>query len=433
IAIDGGTIMSVESDATPRPADRRAGVGLPAPANLHSHAFQRGMAGLAEVRGPAADNFWTWREVMYRFLGAMTPDDVEAVTAYAYVEMLETGFGRVGEFHYLHHDPDGRPYARRGEMAERIVAAASTAGIGLTLLPVFYAHASFGGLPPTAGQRRFISDLDGFAELVAQSRVAGSALRGFSLGVAPHSLRAATPGELSVVAVMAGVGPIHMHIAEQTKEVEDCVAWSGLRPVEWLLRNAPVDSRWCLIHATHMSEAETAGLAATGAVAGLCPVTEANLGDGIFNGAAWIALGGAFGVGTDSNINIGLAAELRQFEYAQRLRHRARNVIADREGMSTGRSLFDRSLAGGAAALGAPVSALAAGAPADIVALDADHPSIAGRHGDALLDGWIFGSDRGLVTSVWNRGAEVVANGRHVRREPIEGAYRRTIRRLLAL
>jgi formiminoglutamate deiminase len=389
------------------------------------------MAGLAEVRGSSADTFWTWREVMYRFALTMTPEDAEAVAAQLYVEMLEAGFTRVGEFHYLHHDRDGRPYADIAEMARRIAAAAGTAGIGLTLLPVFYAHSTFGGAPPTEGQRRFISDLDLFARLFEASRRAVTALDGANVGVAPHSLRAVTPHELAAVAALSGEGPIHMHIAEQVKEVEDCLAWSGARPVEWLLGHAEVDRRWCLIHATHMTEAETQALAATGAVAGLCPVTEANLGDGIFNGPLFTQAGGRFGVGSDSNIRIGVADELRQLEYAQRLKHRARNVMAVAGG-STGRGLFDAALAGGYAALGVGPAGLAAGCAADIVTLKADHPAVAGRDGDAILDAWIFASGGNAVDCVWARGRKVVSDGRHHRRDEIFRNYSSAVRRLSA-
>lgn len=247
--------------------------GLP---NLHSHAFQRGMAGLAEVAGPGDDSFWTWRETMYRFAQAVTPDDLRAIAALAYVEMLETGFTRVGEFHYLHGAGDVGPRA----MTEAIVAAAAETGIALTHLPVFYAHGGFGGAPPGERQRRFVLSLDDYAALIDDAGAAVAGLPDAVVGVAPHSLRAVTPGELTEVARL-GDGPVHIHVAEQVKEVEDCLAWSGARPIEWLLANAPVDAHWCAIHATHMSEAETRALAASGAVAGLCPVTEANLGDGL--------------------------------------------------------------------------------------------------------------------------------------------------------
>ena len=405
------------------------GIGLPGLPNLHSHAFQRGMAGLAETRGPGPDSFWSWRDVMYRFALAMTPDDVEAVAAELYVEMLEAGFTRVGEFHYLHHAPDGRPYGDIAEMAARIAAAAGTAGIGLTLLPVFYARAGFDGAPAGGGQRRFACDLDLYADLVAASRRALAGLDGANLGLAPHSLRAATPAELGAVAAMAGACPVHIHVAEQLKEVEDCVAARGTRPVAWLLDHAPVDARWCLIHATHMTEAESAGVAARGAVAGLCPVTEANLGDGIFDAPRFLDAGGRFGVGTDSNVAVDAAGELRQLEYSQRLARRARNVLAA-PGGSTGEALFQGALAGGAAALGQGEAGLAVGAPADIVALDAGHPALAGHGPATILDAWVFGAGAGLVDAVWTRGVQQVAGGRHRHRDAVRRRFASAMARL---
>lgn len=425
IGIEGGRIVAMERDAAVAAGDERHDTVLAGMPNLHSHAFQHGMAGLAETRGPGSDSFWSWRNVMYRFALSMTPDDVEAVAAQLYVEMLEAGFTRVGEFHYLHHDRDGRPYADIAEMAVRIAAAASATGIALTLLPVFYAHAGFGGTAPGEGQRRFINDRDSFAALLDRCRALTSALPQGITGVAPHSLRAVTPDELSAVVAMAGDKPIHIHIAEQVKEVEDSIAWSGRRPVEWLLDNQAVDGRWCFIHATHMTDAETRGMAQAGAVAGLCPVTEANLGDGTFPAPQFLADGGRFGVGSDSNVLIGLPDELRQLEYSQRLAHRARNVLAA-PGGSTGRALFEGALAGGAAALGVEAG-LATGQAADLVSLKARHGL--DLAGDALLDGWIFanGAD---VDCVWVNGRKQVAGGRHVAREAIGRRFTAAMRAL---
>lgn len=427
IIIDGAAVAAVDLNATPHGGDQRHAILVPAMPNLHSHAFQRAMAGLAERRGASADSFWTWRETMYRFALSMTPGDVEAVAAQLYVEMLEAGFGRVGEFHYLHHDRDGQPYANIAEMAERIAAAASATGISLTLLPVFYAHSSFGGAAPNEGQRRFINDPQRFGRLLEASRGAVATLDGAVVGVAPHSLRAATPQELAEVTALTD-GPIHIHVAEQVKEVEDCVAWSGAWPVEWLLANAGIDSRWCLIHGTHMTDAETEAMARSGAIAGLCPITEANLGDGTFAAGRFLAAGGRFGVGSDSNVLIGVADELRQLEYSQRLAHRERNALGLANG-STGRRLFEAALAGGAAALGAGPAGIAKGNAADFVSLDPDQPTMAGKAGDAILDAWIFaGGTR--PDCVWARGRKLVEGGRHHRREPIAAAYRDTMHRL---
>jgi formiminoglutamate deiminase len=370
IELVGRTIASVTTAASALPGDDRHAIGLPGVANLHSHAFQRGMAGLAEIRGPDHDTFWTWREVMYRFALAMSLADVEAVAALAYLEMLEAGFTRVGEFHYLHHDHDGRPYAEPAEMSQRIIAAAQETGIGLTLLPVFYAHGGFGGKAPTPGQRRFLCNPDGFASLVESCRQAAAAHAGTVVGIAPHSLRAVTPEELATIAPLARGGPIHIHAAEQVREVEECLAWSGHRPVEWLLDNVAPDGRWCFIHSTHMTPRETQRMAEAGVVAGLCPITETSLGDGVFNGPSFMGAGGRWGIGTDSNVLIGLADELRQLEYAQRLQSRERNVMAPVEGASTGRALYEAAARGGAAALGAPADGLVPGAPADFISLD---------------------------------------------------------------
>jgi formimidoylglutamate deiminase len=429
LTIEAGRFAAVEAGVAAPAEAHRCAIAIPGMPNLHSHAFQRGMAGCAEVRGQSPDSFWTWRDWMYRFALTMTPDQVEAVASEVYVEMLEAGVTRVGEFHYLHHDRDGRPYAAIAEMAMRIAAAADETGIGLTLLPVFYAHANFGVQPPTPGQRRFVSDLDGFARLLEGCQVATDRLDGANLGVAPHSLRAVAPEELAAVCAMAGDGPIHIHAAEQIREVEDCVVWSGVRPVAWLLDNAGVDSRWCLIHATHMIADETARLARTGAVAGLCPVTEANLCDGVFNGAAFVDRGGRFGVGTDSNVRIGVADELRQLEYAQRLFHRARNVMAVAGG-STGRALFDGALRGGAGALQADGGGLAPGAPANLVTLDAGHPGLAGCAGDDILDAWIFGPAKTAIDEVWVRGRRLVAGGRHRRRDEVGSRFRTVMEEL---
>ena len=427
LTVEGATIVAVEAGAAPQPDDERCAILAPALCDVHSHAFQRGMAGLAERRGEAADTFWTWRETMYRFALAMTPDDVEAVASQLYVEMLEAGFAAVGEFHYLHHARDGTPYAAPAEIAARIVAAARATGIGLTLLPVFYAHSTFGGAPPRPEQRRFITDVEGFARLLEDCRALMSGLG--PVGVAPHSLRAATPAEIAAVVALADEGPIHIHAAEQIKEVEDCLDWSGARPIEWLLDNAEVDARWCLIHATHMTDEETRRLARSGAVAGLCPTTEASLGDGVFNAPLYLAEGGGFGVGSDSNVEIGVAAELKQLEYTQRLRRRARNVCALSAG-STGRALYQRALAGGAQALNRRSGALQPGAAADFVSLRADHPTLAGRSGDAILDAWIFSVGNPLVDCLWSGGRKVVVDGRHAAREPIAARYAAAMRRL---
>lgn len=429
IGLADGRIASIETGVPAQPSDERGGIVLPGLCNVHSHGFQRGMAGLSERRGRPDDDFWSWREVMYRFLDRLTPDDIAAITAQAYVEMLESGFTRVGEFHYLHNDPKGARYADPAETAGAIVAAAEASGIGLTLLPVFYAHGDFGGAPPAPGQRRFLSDPDGFARLVESSKAKLPA--DAILGIAPHSLRAVTPDELATILPLAEGGPIHIHAAEQIREVDACVAWSGARPVGWLLDNAGVDARWCLIHATHLSDGECDRLAASGAVAGLCPVTEANLGDGIFPAIRYRAAGGRFGIGTDSNILIDAPGELRAVEYSQRLAHRRRALLADDANPSVGQTLFMAAQAGGAQALGVE-SGLTIGAPADMVALDPAHPALAGAMQATMLDSWIFAARHGAVESVWRGGRKWVAQGRHIAAGPVAERYRRTVASLLA-
>ena len=424
-----GRISSIETGVAAAAEDERHRIALPGLCNVHSHGFQRGMAGLSERRSRPDDNFWSWREIMYRFLDRLTSEDVAAITAQAYAEMLETGFTRVGEFHYLHNDPAGAGYADPAEMAGAIAEAGAASGIGLTLLPVFYAHGNFDGAAPSPGQRRFLSDIDGFAALIeaSRSKLSGDA----NIGVAPHSLRAVTPGELAALLVMSPTGPVHIHAAEQVKEVADCVAWSGARPVEWLLDHAGVDERWCLIHSTHLDAGEVARLAASGAVAGLCPITEGNLGDGIFPTGDYLAAGGRFGVGTDSNILIDAAQELRALEYSQRLTKRARALLASEEAPFVGANLFARALEGGAQALGVPAG-LAVGHAADIVSLDLDHPAFAGTDDATLLDRWIFAARAGAIDGVWRAGVRRVVAGRHIDSEAIGAAYRACVARILA-
>ncbi len=426
IEIAGGRIAAIAAGVPAGASDERHAVLVPAMPNLHSHAFQRAMAGLAEVRGPGSDSFWSWRTVMYRFALSMTPDDVEAVAAQLYMEMLEAGFCRVGEFHYLHHDRDGSPYADIAEMAGRIGAASAETGIGLTLLPVLYARSGFGGGQPIEGQSRFVNTPDRFAALMEGCRRVVSGLDGGVLGLAPHSLRAVTPEELRFAIDIAGDGPIHIHVAEQVKEIEDCLAWSGARPVEWLLDHAEVDRRWCLIHATHMTDDETRRVASSGAVAGLCPITEANLGDGTFPAPLFLSEGGRFGIGSDSNILISVAEELRQLEYSQRLALRARNVVAAPNG-SVGRALFDQALGGGGRALGLETG-IKAGNSADLVSLDLSAAPY--LEADRILDHWIFAGGVKIDT-VWALGCEQVSGGRHVGYDAINGRFRATMKRLL--
>ncbi len=423
IAIENGRIAAVRP--APDGAVATVGLALPAPVNLHSHAFQRAMSGLTEARGPdPSDSFWTWRRLMFKFLDQLTPDQIEAIAAQVFLDMLEAGYAGVAEFHYLHHDRGGAPYANMGEVSERIVAAAMHAGIGLTLLPVLYQYGGLDARPLAGGQRRFGNDPDQFARLHEMaSRSVASGPQDFHIGVAPHSLRAVNRAGLDSAVSLAGSGPIHMHLAEQVAEVKEVRANLNARPTEWLLDNYAVDANWCLIHCTQMDAAETRALAASGAVAGLCPITEANLGDGIFNGTDFLGHGGRIGFGSDSNVQIALFDELKSLEYSQRLRDKSRAALAT-AGRSTGRVLFDAAALGGAQAGGRDCGVLAPGKLADIVGLDLDNEWGANRSGDMALDTLTFGgAGQRCISDVWSAGRHMVKQGRHVERDRITRAF----------
>ena len=423
---ESGRIISVESA---QPAQGQTiDCLVPAPSNSHSHAFQRAMAGLTERRGQnASDSFWTWRSLMYRFLDQITPDQVEAIAAFVQMEMLEAGYGASVEFHYLHHRPDGLPYDNIAEMSERIAAAASQTGIGLTLLPVHY---QYGGCDKRAlgpGQRRFGNDPERFARLHEGARAALSILPADAvLGVAPHSLRAVAPEEMAQTIALAGGGPVHMHLAEQIPEVEEVLAHRGVRPVEWALANLDLGPQWCLIHCTQMLPHETEGLARSGAIAGLCPLTEASLGDGIFDGVRWFDAGGAISLGSDSNIRISLAEEIRQLDTSQRLRDHTRAALAT-SGQSTGRRIFEAAASGGAQAAGRGAGTIAVGEWADLLSFDMGHPDLAGLRGDTILDSFAFAGGSGMIADVWSAGRHVVQDGQHIERAAITAAYRRAV------
>jgi len=386
--------------------------------NLHSHAFQRAFGGLTEFRGEAQDSFWSWRTLMYRFAAALTPEQLEAIATGLYVEMLEAGYTSVCEFHYVHHDIGGRPYADDTTLSRCLLRAAERAGIGMTLLPVLYQTSGFGGTPPTDGQRRFIRSTDHMLALLAHLKPLCDA-QGARLGLAPHSLRAVPPDSLREA--LAGLdaidaqAPIHIHIAEQTGEVDACLAWSGQRPVQWLLNHTDVNSRWCLVHATHMDADEYRRAAASGAVAGLCPTTEANLGDGIFDVPQWRAANGRWGVGSDSHACVNAAEELLMLEYSQRLHTRQRNVVASDAQRVVATAMTLEAVAGGAQASGRPVAGLAVGQQADWVVLDAAHPLLAGLPTpDAMLSAHVFASHRqSAIHDVTVAGRTRVAAGRH--------------------
>ena len=424
-----GRIVKVQTSQPP--AGNQVDLLVPAPANSHSHAFQRAMAGLTERRGKdPSDSFWTWRNLMFRFLDQITPDQVQAIAAFVQMEMLEAGFGANVEFHYLHHQPDGTPYDALAEMSERIAAAAAISGIGLTLLPVHYQFGGCDGRPLGPGQRRFGNDPERFARLVEEARGTLTALPADTmLGVAPHSLRAVAASDLSATTALARGGPIHMHLAEQEAEVEEVLATTGARPVEWALANLDLGPDWCLIHCTQMQPAETEALAATSAVAGLCPLTEASLGDGIFDGVRWMGAGGAISLGSDSNIRISLAEEIRQLDTTQRLRDHSRAALASAE-HSTGRRLLQAAARGGAQAAGRGAGTIAEGEWADLLALDMNHPDLEGLVGDTALDSFAFAGGNNMVRDVWSAGRHLVVDGHHIAKDNIIGAYRKAVKPL---
>ncbi len=417
-----GVLTAVTPDSQPGLGVACAvGPVIPGMPNLHSHAFQRAFAGLTEHRslGATNDSFWSWRDLMYRFAGAVTPEQLGHIATALYVEMLEAGYTSVCEFHYLHHDSDGQPYADDATLSASLVDAADRAGIGLTLLPVLYQASDFGGKPPTKGQRRFLRTGDNLLALLERLKPQCDR-QGVKLGVAPHSLRAVPPNALQQLVdgltAIDATAPIHIHIAEQTAEVNACLAWSGQRPVQWLLEHAPVDARWCLVHATHMTQAEARQAAQTGAVAGICPSTEANLGDGIFDSASWTGASGRWGIGSDSHTCVNAAEELMLFEYSQRLAVRERNVLSSVDHASVATAMTLAAVAGGAQACARSVAGLVTGQRMDAVALDAAHPALVGLSTpELMLSAHVFASHRtSAVHTVWSGGRVRVHAGQHV-------------------
>ena len=427
---DHGRISSITADgASP---EHRVGVLLPALSNVHSHSFQRAMSGLAETRGPSArDNFWTWREVMYRFLAILDPEDIGDIAALVQMEMLEAGYAAQAEFHYVHHAPGGAAYSRIDETSRRHIDAAKRTGIGYTHLPVLYMQGGLDGRPLEGGQLRFGCQLDQYRALFDAIKASWDGLPGdFNLGVAPHSLRAVTEAGLHESLGLAPEGPVHIHAAEQMGEVKEVQDALGARPIRWLIDNMPVDQRWCFIHATHLDGSEIDDLADSKAVAGLCPITEANLGDGIFNAPRYLDRGGAIGIGSDSNVKIALSEELRMLEVSQRLRDQRRVILTSEEMRSNGRLLYDAAARGGAQALGRDSGRIAVGALADLVALDDNHLALTGLTEDAILDSWIFGCADDVVGDVWAAGRHVVSRGVHIHRQQITEKYKNTIYKL---
>ncbi|MFK3972125.1 formimidoylglutamate deiminase [Pseudomonas sp. NPDC087358] len=427
-----GLLTHVQADADREGAELINGPVLPGMPNLHSHAFQRAMAGLAEVAGNPNDSFWTWRDLMYRLVGQISPQQLGVIARQLYIEMLKGGFTSVAEFHYVHQDTTGKPYANPDELALQVSQAAASVGIGMTLLPVLYSHAGFGGLAPNEGQRRFINSTESYLALQSRLQPIIGAQPAQALGLCFHSLRAVTPQQISdVLAASDRQCPVHIHIAEQQKEVDDCLSWSARRPLQWLYENVEVDQRWCLVHATHAQADEVALMAQSRAVAGLCLTTEANLGDGIFPAVDYIAQGGRWGIGSDSHVSLSVVEELRWLEYGQRLRDQRRNRLYRPDQPMVGRTLYDAALAGGAQAMGQAIGALEVGKRADWLVLDGNDPYLATASGDAILNRWLFAGGDRQVREVMVNGRWVIRDGRHADEEQSSRAFAQVLRELL--
>jgi formimidoylglutamate deiminase len=424
-----GNLTRVEPRARPPIGVARADYVVPGMVNLHSHAFQRALGGLTERAGDGPDSFWTWRELMYRFAVRITPEQVEAIAAQLFSECLRHGYTTLCEFHYIQRDPAGALYPRPAEMAERVAAAGQQAGIGLTLLPVLYSHSGFGGQALKPEQRRFQTDVDTVLRIVQ----ALAPLRNgqFEVGAAPHSLRAAGIDQIrELAAALPSERPLHIHIAEQQAEVQQSLDFCGQRPVAYLFGQLGIDARWCLVHATHLNDAELAQLAASGAVAGLCPTTEANLGDGLFPLGGYLARGGRWGIGSDSHVSQSPVEELRWLEYGQRLVHQRRNVAATPARRDVALNLWQDALLGGAQAAGRPVGALVPGRRADLLVLDAAHPNLDGVQESEVLGRLVFCGNDNLVRDVLAGGRWVVQGGRHMAQEAIGRRYRQALQQL---
>ncbi|OQR37605.1 formimidoylglutamate deiminase [Pseudomonas sp. Bc-h] len=427
-----GFLTKVQADSERQGAELINGPVLPGMPNLHSHAFQRAMAGLAEVAGNPNDSFWTWRDLMYRLVGQISPQQLGVIARQLYIEMLKGGFTSVAEFHYVHQDTDGKPYADPAELALQVSQAASSVGIGMTLLPVLYTHSGFGGLAPNEGQRRFINSTHSYLDLQSRLKPIIESQPAQALGLCFHSLRAVTPQQISeVMAASDKQCPVHIHIAEQQKEVDDCLTWSGRRPLQWLYENVDVDERWCLVHATHAEADEVASMAKSRAVAGLCLTTEANLGDGIFPAVDYIAQGGRWGIGSDSHVSLSVVEELRWLEYGQRLRDQRRNRLYRLDQPMVGRTLYDAALVGGAQAMGQPIGALEVGKRADWLVLDGNDPYLATASGDAILNRWLFAGGDRQIREVMVGGRWVIRDGRHADEEESSRAFAQVLRELL--
>lgn len=421
-----GMITEITPDADATGAQPLAGAVIPAISNLHSHAFQRAMAGLTEVATNPQDSFWSWRDLMYRMVGRLSPEQTGDIARWLYIEMLKGGYTQVAEFHYLHHDPQGQPYPDDA-MLQQLILAAEQAGIGQTLLPVLYSYSGFGAQPPLEGQRRFIQSSDQYLQQHQRLSVLLRDKPLHNAGICFHSLRAVSETQMhAVLAATDPTLPVHIHIAEQQKEVNDCLAWSQQRPVAWLYNHFEVDRRWCLVHATHLDDIEQQRMARSGAVAGLCPTTEANLGDGIFPASDYLRMGGAWGIGSDSHVSVDALEELRWLEYGQRLRDRRRNRITTAKQASVGDVLWHGAARGGAQACGVPLGELAVGKRADWLVLRED-ALLADISDASLLNRWLFAGHRQQIRDVWVAGRQVITDGEHAQQETAAAAFRRAM------
>lgn len=433
---DSGNIESISPDTDYKSGQKHT-VLIPGIANVHSHAHQRAMAGLGERAGKGsdgqADSFWTWRKIMYHYLERIQPDHLFHIASQLYLEMLKHGYTCVGEFQYLHHGIDGSRYQNPAEMSLQCLQAAKQLGMGFTALPVLYRFGGFGSLEPLDGQNRFINSAGDFIDIVGALQSATQSNQNCSVGIAPHSLRAIDQELLNAVINELGIdqlAAIHIHIAEQIREIDDCLSWSGSRPVQWLLDHFEVDENWCLIHATHMDAGETEQMAKSGCIAGLCPTTEANLGDGFFNALEYFKLGGRWAIGSDSHISIDPVEEFRWLEYGVRLKTNSRNQLVSESQRNTGRYMLDGAWQGSELACGRKIGKIEAGYRADLVVLDALNPRLYGRREDDLLDSWVFSGNDNLVKDVYVGGRHVVENGQHINQEAISQNFRLTLDQL---
>lgn len=435
-AIDGGMIEGAEI---------AKGAVIPGMVNCHSHAFQRAFAGFSEQGNEGQDSFWTWRKIMYQFLAQLTVVETKNIAKQLYIEMLKMGYTRVAEFHYLHHDIDGSVYSANSSkdmstglatMAQAIFGAAKESGIGLTLLPVLYQYSGFGEKAPSDGQKRFINSTEQFNQLVSDCFILSEQYSNTNVGIAPHSLRAVDKTSLQSavghVRSLDNQAPIHIHISEQQKEVDDCLAHFGKRPVQWLLDNVELDEHWCLIHATHIDEAERKGIIAKHAIAGICPTTEANLGDGIFSTAAFLAEKGTIAIGSDSHISVNPIEELRWLEYAQRLIKKQRAILATDEQVSVGQNLWQQAAKGGAQSTNSNTGCLAIGKQADLLVLDKNKTKLFASANQQLLDSMIFASQQNPVSDVMVNGVWQIKAQQHVDQEQASDNFAKLLVRLSA-